>query len=105
MKLITYILILMTLVACGSNNTKENVVAVKVGNDLYKTDRSATIALNSDNNERIVCEKRIVSGTHRKVKVCTTAAEKQREREAAEDQIRRNINQISRESLRNFGGG
>lgn len=98
MKLFTLIIILLTLVACGSN-TKDRVVAVKVGDDLYKPDSSAAMAIDTGSNERIVCEKRIVTGSHRKERTCSTVAEKARLRRSAEEHIRKNTDVIVREAV------
>ncbi len=99
-------LLLMTFVtilaACGSNPNR--AVAVKVGDDLYKPDRSASMALDTGSKERIICEKRIRTGSHRKEKTCTTAAEKQRERDAAVDTITNNDTMISRKLVQSKGG-
>ncbi len=90
------------LAACGSNPNK--VMAVKVGDELYKPDQSAAMALDTGSKERIVCERRIVTGSHRKQKTCTTVAEKERERRAAQETITKNDTMISRKLVQSKGG-
>lgn len=102
MKKITLIILFTVLGACGSNPHK--VVAVKVGDDLYKPDRSAAMALDTGSKERIICEKRIRTGSHRKERTCSTAAEKARERKAAEDTITNNDTLITRRIVQDRGG-
>ncbi|TDR23214.1 hypothetical protein [Marinicella litoralis] len=86
MKTLLLIILFFGLSACGSN-TKDRVAAVKVGDELYKPDRSAAMAIDTGSKERLVCERRIVTGSHRKEKVCSTVAERERERKAAQETI------------------
>jgi hypothetical protein len=87
MKPFTIIILFLALLACGAN-TKDRVVAVKVGDKLYKPDTSAAMAIDTGSNEKIVCEKRIVTGSHRKERSCSTVNQKAKERKAAEETIR-----------------
>ena len=103
MKYLLTILVMLFLSACGSNPHK--VVAIKAGDDLYKPDRSAAMAIDTGSNEKIICEKRIRTGSHRKERTCTTASEKARERQAAQDTITNNDTMISRKLVQSKGGG
>ncbi len=104
MKLFTLIILFLGLVACGSN-TKDRVVAVKVGDKLYKPDRSAAMAIDTGNNERIVCERRIVTGSNRKERTCSTVARKEQERRAAQESIDSGDLMNSRRIIDASGGG
>lgn len=97
------LIIILGLAACGSNPNK--VVAVKVGDDLYKPDRSASMALDTGSKERIVCEKRIRTGSHRKERTCSTVAEKERERRAAQETITKNDTMNTRKLVQSKNGG
>lgn len=88
MKSIITLILFFFLAACGSNPQK--VVAVKVGDEYYKPDPAAAMALDSGRDEKLICEKRMVTGSHMKRKVCTTEAQKQKERRDAERSIDRN---------------
>jgi hypothetical protein len=104
MKPITLIILFLGLIACGSN-TKDRVVAVKVGDKLYKPDPSAAMAIDTGSKERIVCEKRIVTGSHRKERTCSTVAQKEKERRAAEENIQSNDIMNSRKAIDAASGG
>lgn len=59
-----------------------------------QTEVSATLAwidqkLQAANDERMVCERRVVLGSNRKERVCMTAANMRAQREAARDQMDR----------------
>lgn len=82
MKHTLILIILFLLAACGSNPNK--VMAVKVGDELYKPDPAAAMALDTGTKENIICERRIVTGSNRKQKVCTTETQKETERRDAE---------------------
>ncbi|MCX7552337.1 hypothetical protein OS175_00475 [Marinicella sp. S1101] len=102
MKSILLIIVVVALAACGSNPNK--VAAVKVGDELYKPDNSAAMALDNDTKEKIVCERRIVTGSHRKQKVCTTVGQKERDREAAQQTIESNATLIQLRLAEEKGG-
>ena len=102
MKKTIMLILIFGLTACGSNPNK--VVAVKVGDDLYKPDRSAAMALDTNSKEKIICEKRIRTGSHRKERTCSTAAEKARERKAAQETIDKNDTMITRKMVQDKGG-
>ncbi len=103
MKKLIIIIFITSLSACGS--IPHRVVAVKVGDDLYKPDRSAAMALDTGSKEKIVCEKRIRTGSHRKERTCSTVAEKARERKAAQETISNNDVLNTRVLLEERGGG
>lgn len=103
MKKILILVIAMGLAACGSNPHK--VAAVKVGDEYYKPDNSAAMAIDNNTNEKIVCEKRIVTGSHRKQKTCTTVARKKEERRAAEARMDRDLTHKTRELTDQYNGG
>ena len=103
MKTILLILFLALLAACGPRPHK--VVVVKAGDDYYKPDRAAAMALDTGTDEKIVCERRIKTGSHRKQRVCTTVSQKQRERRAAEETIHSGNLFNSRQILDEKGGG
>ena len=104
MKIFTLIILFLGLVACGSNS-KDRVVAVKVGDKLYKPDSSAAMAIDTGSKERIVCEKRIVTGSHRKERTCSTAAQKEKERRAAQETIESGDILNTRDIIGSKGGG
>lgn len=103
MKKLFIIVMFFGLVACGSNPHK--VVAVKVGDEYYKPDNSAAMAIDNKTNERIVCEKRIVTGSHRKQKTCSTVAQKKEERRVSEAKIDRALTHRNRVLTDSKGGG
>ena len=92
------LIIFTSLMACGSN-TKDRVVAVKVGDDYYKPEPSAAMALDTGSKEKIVCQKRIVTGSHRKQRTCVTQAQLDRERKAAQENIANNQIMLQRRDL------
>ena len=92
------LIIFTSLMACGSN-TKDRVVAVKVGDDYYKPEPSAAMALDTGFKEKIVCQKRIVTGSHRKQRTCVTQAQLDRERKAAQENIANNQIMLQRRDL------
>ncbi len=104
MKTILLIIILFGVSACASN-TKDRVVAVKVGDKLYKPDASAAMAIDTGSNERIVCEKRIVTGSHRKERTCSTVTQKAKERKAAQETIETGDLLNTRKIIDSKGGG
>ena len=98
MKLFITILVFSSLVACGSNS-KDRVVAVKVGDEYYKPEASAAMALDTGSNEKIVCKKRIVTGSNRKERTCVTQAQMDRERRAAQENIGNNQIMLERRTI------
>ncbi|HEY5665973.1 MAG TPA: hypothetical protein VIV64_04565 [Gammaproteobacteria bacterium] len=50
--------------------------------------RVATAEESDGNDEGIVCRRESVTGTHRRVRICTTRAERELAREAAQETIR-----------------
>jgi len=103
MKSIVVILFITLLVACGPRPHK--VVAVKAGDDYYKPDRAAAMALDTGTDEKIVCERRIKTGSHRKQRVCTTVSQKERDRKAAKETIDSGNLFNSRQIVDQKGGG
>ncbi len=105
MKKIILISTCLGLAACGSS--PDRVAAVKVGDEYYKPESSAAMAIDTGSKEKIVCQKRIVTGSHRKQKTCVTQAQMDRERKAAQENI--SNNQIMHERTiidsRSEGGG
>jgi hypothetical protein len=102
-KKLIFISTTLFLTACGSNPNK--VVAVKAGDDYYKPDKAAAMALDQDSNERIICKSRAVTGSHRKVKTCTTRAEMERDREDARKVMDENHSLNSRKLAGSKSGG
>ena len=90
MKLLLTVVMFAFLAACGSQNTKDRVVAVKVGDEYYKPEASAAMSIDTGSKEKLVCKKRIVTGSHRKEKTCVTQAQMDRERKAAQENISNN---------------
>lgn len=103
MKKLILLVLSMGLVACGSNPQK--VAAVKVGDEYYKPDNSAAMAIDNKTGERIVCERRIVTGSNRKQKSCTTESQKKQERRAAQETINSNESLTTRRIIDSKGGG
>lgn len=88
MKKIIIVTISFILTACGSSSHK--VAAVKIGDEYYKPEPSAAMAIDTGSNEKIVCKKRIVTGSHRKQKTCLTQTQLDAERKAAQENISNN---------------
>lgn len=88
MKKIALLSAFIGLAACGSS--PHRVAAVKVGDEIYKPEPSAAMAIDTGSNEKIVCSKRIVTGSHRKEKSCVTQKQLDRERKAAQENISNN---------------
>lgn len=103
MKKILILVIAMGLAACGSNPHK--VAAVKVGDEYYKPDNSAAMALDNKTDEKLVCERRIVTGSHRKQKTCSTVAQKKEERRAAQERLERDLTHRNRVMTDEKNGG
>ncbi|WP_223789703.1 hypothetical protein [Marinicella meishanensis] len=102
MKKILILFAFVLLVACGSNPNK--VAAIKVGDELYKPDNAAAMAIDTGNKDEIVCKRRIVTGSHRKQKACTTRTEMERERVAAQERITNNDTMNVRKDTASKGG-
>ncbi|KAA3650967.1 MAG: hypothetical protein DWP95_00865 [Proteobacteria bacterium] len=83
MKTLIIGLAVLLMTAC-SNKKPDDVVAVKVGDEYYQVDDSASRSLEGKTEDKVVCKRRIVTGSHRKEKICTTQAQLDRERAAAE---------------------
>ncbi len=90
------------LVACGSNPNK--VVAVKAGEDVYKTDMAAAHAIKTNNKDKVVCETRRKTGSHFKEKICTTVSQKEREREDAKRTMEQNRTLSAKRVTQGRGG-
>ncbi len=93
-KTLLLIILFGLLVACGSNNHK--VVAIKVGDEYYKPANSAAMALDNNTNEKLICEKRVITGSRKKQKACLTEAQKREERRSAEERMERVMNHAIR---------
>ena len=98
MKLFITLIIFASLIACSSNS-KDRVVAVKIGDEYYKPEPSAAMALDTGSNEKIVCKKRIVTGSNRKERTCVTQAQMDRERRTAQENIGNNQIMLERRTI------
>ena len=98
MKLFFTLIIFASLMACGSNS-KDRVVAVKIGDDYYKPEPSAAMALDTGSKEKIICKKRVITGSHRKEKTCVTQSQLDRDRKAAQENITNNQIMLQRKTL------
>ena len=105
MKQILIILIMSFLVsACTANQNK--VVAVKVGDEYYAADASASAALSKeDNNEKIICRKVTKTGSRMSTRVCSTKQEIEENRAEDRRRISENIqhNQTQRTAAKRGG--
>ena len=77
------ILLSLLLFIVGCTHNPNEVVAVEKGGPTYITDESATEALAEGNEENVICERRVITGSHRVTRVCTTKDQKQKDREEA----------------------
>lgn len=85
----TFLLIaVFSLAACASS--KDRVVAVKVGDEYYKPEPEAAMAIDTGADKKVVCKRRIVTGSHRKQKTCKTQEQMDRERRDAQENITKN---------------
>ncbi|WP_345258848.1 hypothetical protein [Marinicella pacifica] len=95
MNFISMAFFLFLVSACTHN--PNDVVAVDKGGKRFYTDDHAAKALAQGDDESVVCERRVITGSHRVTRVCTTKQQKQKEREESRelhDRIRSNaINQ------------
>ena len=87
MKLIVIALFLFALNAC-SNKNPNDVVAVKAGDEYYQVDKSAAKSLEGKTEDRVICKRRVVTGSNRKQKICTTQSQIDRDRADAERTMR-----------------
>ncbi len=96
MKTIPIVLLAFLLSACTSPTKPDDVVAVKVGDDYYQVDSSAARSLEGKTEDRVMCTRRAVVGSNKKVKTCTTASELETEQDEARRVIdrHRTINAI-----------
>ena len=102
MKKFLMALLIIGLTACGSNPNR--VAAVKVGDELYKPDAAAAQALDTGSSDKVICKKRIVTGSHRKQKICTTAAQMELDKQRSQEMIDRNRSLLEREAAAAKGG-
>ena len=79
MKTITIGVIIFFLAACTHNPNE--VVAVEKDGQRFYTDEHAAEALAQGDDESVICERRVITGSHRVTRVCTTKKQKERERE------------------------
>lgn len=103
MKTTLTILSFIGLAACGSN--PHRVAAVKVGDEYYKPEASAAMAIDTGSDEKIICKKRIVTGSHRKEKTCVTQKQMDRERRAAQENVTNNQIMNQRRVIDSKDGG
>jgi len=81
MKKLLMIAFVLFIAACTHNPNE--VVAVEKGGDLYVTDEAAAEEVAEGNSENVICERRVITGSHRVTRVCTTKEQKQDDREEA----------------------
>jgi hypothetical protein len=102
MKKLIVTMLFTFLVACGSS--PKRVVAIKAGDELYKPDDAAAQALDTGSSERIVCQRRIVTGSHRKEKICTTERQMELDKQRSREMIDRNKTLIEKTRAAERGG-
>lgn len=84
MKKLILISFIFIISACASHNPNE-IVAIEKDGDRYYTDESASQALAEGDESNVICERRIITGSHRVNRVCTTKKQKQRDRDDARE--------------------
>lgn len=83
----TIIIFLLAFFMSACSQKPTDVVAVKVGDDYYATDKAAAEALAKQNSdEQVICKKTSKTGSRMQTRVCSTR--KQIELDRAEDQRR-----------------
>jgi len=97
MKFLVLAIAFFTLTAC-SNKNPNDVVAVKAGDEYYQVDQSASRSLEGKTDDRVICKRRVVTGSNRKEKVCTTQAQIDRDRADA-DRIMRESEKVKTRTL------
>ena len=78
-----YLTLLLVLFAIGCAHNPNQVVAVEKDGETYYTDEHASEALAQGNEQEVICERRVITGSHRVTRVCTTKEQKKRDRDEA----------------------
>lgn len=85
-----YLTLLLVLFAIGCAHNPNQVVAVEKDGETYYTDEHASEALAQGNEQEVICERRVITGSHRVTRVCTTKKQKNRDRQEAREYMERN---------------
>ena len=88
MRSIVLLYLILCLTACGSSPHK--VAAVKIGDEYFKPEPSAAMAIDTGSNEILVCKKRVITGSHRKERTCVTQKQINDERKTAQESLMNN---------------
>lgn len=89
MKIVSITILVLVIAAC-SNKNPNDIVAVKAGDEYYQVDAAAAKSLEGKTEERVICKRRVVTGSNRKQKICTTQSQIDSDRRDAERVIRDN---------------
>jgi len=82
MKIVLLIIISLLIMGCSQN--KKNIVGVESEGEYYALDHAAKEAVSeNDGEQRLVCRRTSKTGSHFKVKRCTTKKQLAAERKAA----------------------
>ncbi|MFV0543209.1 MAG: hypothetical protein ACK5L8_05885 [Marinicella pacifica] len=76
------------MAACRHN--PDEVVTADKGGQRFHTDEHAAEALAKGDDESVVCERRVITGSHRVMRVSTTKEQKRKEGKEMYDRIRSN---------------
>ena len=102
--ILTILLITFFFVACSQK--PNNVVAVKIGDEHYATDRYAAEALaNNNSKDKVICKNIMKTGSRMKTRVCSTKSQMELERKEDQQRINDAIqNTANQRTLNNRGG-
>lgn len=85
------LLTLSIITLCACSNTPKKAVAVKIGDEYYQTDQASSFELTKTGDKsKIVCQSHRKTGSHLKMKTCTTKEQRDIERRQAEEMRRTN---------------
>ncbi len=103
MKKTLLLLSAITISACSTSPNK--AVAVKVGDEYYQTDQASSFELTkTGDKDKIVCQSHRKTGSHLKMKSCTTKEQREIERRQAEEMRRTNSIHNNIRQTREFSG-
>lgn len=97
------IISILALAACS--NHKNDIVGVESGGEKYALDHAAKAAVAKNNDkERLVCKRVQKTGSHFKVKRCTTASQLKADKERAKEILTERQLQETRRMTREKNG-
>ena len=101
-----YILLIGVLTVSACSNKPTDILGVESEGEYFAVDHAAKAAIAHKNeNEKLVCKRVQKTGTHFRVKRCTTEAQLKADRARAQKMLDENADYITRRQIDSKGGG